>query len=293
MISRRQFLKIAGAGAGLSAFGAADALAIEPRFALMTKSWNVDHPGWPASAKPLRIGVMTDVHAVEPWMPTERIRFAVDRLNNEKPDIIVLLGDYVKALRAPYFTREIPIEEWAEALSDLSAPLGVYAVLGNHDWWSGQVPAIRRAFDRTDIRLLENLAVKLKHGSDGFWLAGLGDQLAYGAKGNDDLSGTLKRINNDDPIVLLAHEPYIFPRVPSRVTLTLSGHTHGGQVYIPFIGRPALARGYYGGGFADLDYGHIERGGRHLIISSGLGLSHLPVRFLVPPEIAIVTLSNA
>jgi predicted MPP superfamily phosphohydrolase len=102
----------------------------------------------------------------------------------------------------------------------------------------------------------------------------------------DDLDGTLAQISGDDPVLLMAHEPDIFVRVPDRVTLTLSGHTHGGQVRLPFFGPPIVPSAY-GRRFAS---GHIVEGGRHLLVSSGLGLSGLPVRFMVPPEIALVTL---
>ncbi len=87
--------------------------------------------------------------------------------------------------------------------------------------------------------------------------------------------------------MLLAHEPYIFKNVPERIALTLSGHTHGGQVYVPFVGRPAIPSQY-----ARYAYGPIQENGRNLIVSAGLGLTALPVRFLVPPEIALVTLRH-
>ncbi|HWJ17815.1 MAG TPA: hypothetical protein VNR65_03710, partial [Geobacterales bacterium] len=100
----------------------------------------------------------------------------------------------------------------------------------------------------------------------------------------------LRHITDRAPILLLAHEPDIFDRVPASITLTLAGHTHGGQIYIPFVGRPAFfadnAR------YAKYAYGHIKKDGRHMIVSSGLGLSNIPIRFMVPPEIAIVTLRH-
>jgi hypothetical protein len=111
--------------------------------------------------------------------------------------------------------------------------------------------------------------------------------MAYKTSGADDLEGTLRQIKDSSPAILIAHEPYIFPKVPSRITLTLAGHTHGGQVYIPFVGRPAIQAQH-----SRFAYGHVEEEGRHMIVSSGLGLSGLPVRFLVPPEIALVTLRN-
>jgi predicted MPP superfamily phosphohydrolase len=287
MISRRGFLTLgAGAAAG-SFFGAADAFAIEPYFRLTVKEWTVGHKDWPVVAPPLKIGVLTDIHAVEPWMPAHRIEAIAARMNALNPDVIVLLGDYVNALKPHLYTGDVPIANWMSALRTLRAPLGVYAVLGNHDWWAGEVDTLRVAFEKAGIHLLENEAVMAKLGGASFWIAGLGDQLVYKTSGVDDLSRTLRHVPEKAPVVLLAHEPYIFDRVPRQVTLTLAGHTHGGQVYIPFVGRPALKPG-----LAQYAYGHIRHRGKHMVVSSGLGLSGLPVRFMVPPEIALVTLTS-
>jgi hypothetical protein len=289
MISRRGFMTLGAAAAGSGMLGAADALAIEPGFSLTVREWTVRHADWPRHARPLRIGILTDIHAVEPWMPARRVGAIVERLNGLKPDLIVLLGDYVNALRPRFYTAEVPVTEWMAALKDLHAPLGVYAVLGNHDWWSGEVAEMRRAFNAAGIHLLENTALRLSRPDTAFWLAGLGDQLAFRVRGDDDLDGTLQQITDDAPAILLAHEPDIFPEVPQRIALTLAGHTHGGQVYIPLLGRPALSHNGQGEGYG---YGHFENEGCHLIVSSGLGVSNFPIRFLVPPEIALVTLCN-
>ena len=291
MMSRRHFLTLTAATAGAGMIGAADALAVEPGFSLILKEWTVEHPHWPAAAPSLRIGILTDIHAVEPWMSAQRIGGIVDRLNAQKPDVIVLLGDYVNGLRPRCYTREIPVAEWIAPLQSLHAPLGVYAILGNHDWWSGQAPEIRRAFRKTGIALLENAALKVSRGREHFWIAGVKDQLAAESRRVWDLDATLHHITDRAPVILLAHEPDIFDRVPASVTLTLSGHTHGGQIYIPFLGRPAFfvdnAR------YAKYAYGHFQKDGRHMIVSSGLGLSNIPIRFMVPPEIAIVTLGHS
>lgn len=286
MISRRHFLQLVSGGAGAAAVCASDAFAIEPRFGLIVKHWQVRHEHWKNAARPLRIAILTDIHAVEPWMSADRIRAIVARLNSLKPDIAVLLGDYVNALGAYYRTALVPVPDWTGALEQIKAPFGVYAVLGNHDWWSKELGLIRHAFKKSNIQLLENAATKVAFGESPFWIGGLGDQLAYGSRGVDDLPGTLSQIPGGPPIILLAHEPDIFWKVPPRVTLTLAGHTHGGQVYIPFIGRPAVYS------YRNLAYGHVHLGGKHLIVSSGVGVSHLPVRFLVPPEITLVTLSS-
>jgi predicted MPP superfamily phosphohydrolase len=288
MISRRGFLTLTAASASAGMLGAANAFAVEPGFGLTVKQWTVVHPDWPTGAA-LRIGVLTDIHAVEPWMNAQRIGGIVERLNAEKPDLIVLLGDYVNGLKPRFCSGIVPVNEWMAPLAELRAPLGVYAVLGNHDCGSAEVPLMRRAFHKAGIALLENNALKMTYGKGHFWLAGLRDQLCSPSAGVDDLRVTLVRVRDDAPVILLAHEPEIFSHVPQRVALTLSGHTHGGQVYIPFIGRPALDRLH----FNSHGYGHFVERGRHLVVSSGLGLSGLPVRFMVPPEIALVKLHSS
>ncbi len=287
MISRRHFLTSGAAAVSSGVFSAADALAIEPGFSLTVKEWTVRHASWPKLARPLRIGVLADIHAVDPWMPSARIGAIAERLNGLEPDAVVLLGDYTNALYPRFINARVRVAEWMAALRELSAPLGVYAVLGNHDWWSGEVPLIRRSFEKAGIPLLENSAISVSAGTHRFWIAGLGDQLASRAGGADDLEGTLSQLSGDAPSILLAHEPAIFKRVPSRVMLTLAGHTHGGQVYVPFIGRPVMPDAC--AGYA---YGHFKEEGRHMIVSSGLGLSGYPIRFMVPPEIAVVTLRH-
>jgi hypothetical protein len=293
MITRRRFLQTVGglfsAGASLGAYG----LIVEPGFRLTLARWTVEHPDWLAAAPPLRIAVVTDIHAVKPWMPASRIERIADAANGLDADLIVLLGDYVTGMGPRFRNGIVPIADWSAALKGLKAPLGVHAVLGNHDWWV-DAPAVRRGLESKGIPVMENDAVKLVHGGARFWLAGLGDQAAFrvpggGWRGVDDLDGTVaKTMGDNDPVIMLAHEPDIFPKVPRRVGLTLSGHTHGGQVWLPFLGRP-IVPSRYGERFA---YGHIVENGRHLVVSAGLGLSVLPVRFMVPPELALVTVTG-
>ena len=135
----------------------------------------------------------------------------------------------------------------------------------------------------------------LRTKSPSFWLLGLGDQIAFllgrhRYRGLDDLPGTLARVTDDAPAILLAHEPDIFPQVPTRVSLTLSGHTHGGQVRL--LGWSPMVPSDYGNRYA---YGHVVESGRHLIVSGGLGTVSaglLPVRLGVPPEIVLVELGG-
>jgi predicted MPP superfamily phosphohydrolase len=235
-------------------------------------------------------------------MPAERIRAIAEHTNQLNPDIIVLLGDFAASHKLK--TRTVAPREWADALSVLRAPLGVHAILGNHDWWddltaqrTGEGPVLgRRVLESVGIPVYENDAVRLDKNGRPFWLAGLGDQLALITsrrkrafrrfEGVDDLPATLAKVTDDAPVILLAHEPDIFPQVPDRVSLTLSGHTHGGQVRL--FGYSPSVPSRFGNRFA---YGHIVEDNRHLIVSGGLGCSILPVRIGVPPEIVMVNVS--
>jgi predicted MPP superfamily phosphohydrolase len=296
-ISRRRFLKtlgFSGAGmVGLSSYGVA-----EPSFSLSVTRYRVSPLRWPRGLN-LSIAVIADVHAGGPLMPATRIRDIAERTNDLKPDLIALLGDFTASHK--FKTRRVAPEEWSDALSILKAPLGVHAILGNHDWWDdlaaqrrGQGPVLgRRMLERVGIPVYENDAVRLAKRGQAFWLAGLGDQMAFirgrrkrawrTFEGVDDLSGTLAKVSDDAPVVLLAHEPDIFPRVPDRVALTLSGHTHGGQVRV--FGYSPMVPSRYGNRYA---YGHVVEENRHLVVSGGLGCSILPVRIGVPPEIVMV-----
>jgi hypothetical protein len=224
-------------------------------------------------------------------MAAEHIRRVVDATNALRPDLVVLLGDYVAHHR--FVTERVPAAVWAGEFARLAAPLGVWAILGNHDWWFDVRP-VRRAFEEVGIPCLENRAVLLGEGGTRFWIAGLGDQLAHllgrgKFRGEDDLPGTLGQVTTDHPVILLAHEPDIFVKVPPRVCLTLAGHTHGGQIRIPLL-WPTFVPSRYGARFA---YGHIVESGRHMIVSGGLGTSSVPVRLGMPPEIVHIDIGGS
>lgn len=239
MITRRGFLRLIG-GSFLSAVSlSAYAVGLEPMLLTHVKRYSLTPPNWPAGLR-LRVVALADIHACRPWMTPERIRSLAERANSLQPDLIVLLGDYAAGTRL--VSDWVGSSEWALALSGLKAPLGVWSILGNHDWWedlsaqkAGFGPTVaRRALESAGIPVLENDAVRLEKDGHGFWVAGLADQLAlrpgkaWGRsrfKGLDDLHGTLAKVRDKAPVILLAHEPDIFPKVPSRVSLTLSGHT--------------------------------------------------------------------
>ena len=296
MLTRRRIFQTLG----LSTLGALSlggyAFGLEP-FRLRVQRYSVSPEGWPKGLH-LKIAALADIHACKPWMMVERIAHIVEVTNALDADVVVLLGDYASKNR--WVTDLVHADDWSRALSGLKAPLGVHAILGNHDWWDdraaqdrGSGPVIgRQALERVGIPVYENDVVKLRKGTNALWLAGLGDQLAFWPnegrgqrnwQGVDDLAGTLAKIDDAAPVILLAHEPDIFPRVPDRVSLTLCGHTHGGQVRL--FGYSPVVPSRFGNRYA---YGHVIEGARHVIVSGGLGCSIAPVRFGVPPEIVFV-----
>jgi len=254
---------------------------------------------WPAGLE-LTIAVLADFHACRPWMSPERIATIVRQTNALNPDLIVLLGDYVADYR--FVTAHLAPAEWAQPLAALAAPLGVHAILGNHDWWqdaavqrSGRgVPFAKAALEAVGIRVYHNEAVRIAKDGHALWLAGLGDQRAFWPHyrrlgrlvGADDLAGTLAQMTDDAPVILLAHEPDIMVEVPDRVALVLSGHTHGGQVRL--FGWSPLVPSRFGNRFA---YGHVSEQ-TDLVVSGGLGCSIMPLRFGMRPEIGFINLRH-
>ena len=293
MLTRRHVIKglLGTFLAGL--FAATYGFFIEPALRFRVRRWTVRHADWPMD-KPLKVAVVADLHMGDPYVPLARLERIVARTNALGADLIVILGDLTAGHR--FVTGTIPPGDTAAVLARLSAPLGVCAVLGNHDWWDDPQAQKRKrgpvetgiALERHGIPVLENQAIELPNG---IWVAGLGDQLALVQgrgryTGVDDLPATLDQVPDGAPAILLAHEPDIFPKVPDRIPLTLSGHTHGGQVRL--FGWSPIVPSRFGNRFA---YGHVQEGTRHLVVSGGIGSSIMPVRFGVVPEITLVTLT--
>jgi uncharacterized protein len=232
-------------------------------------------PRWPAELDGLRVALISDLHAGAPHVDERRIERLVAAVGPHAPDLIVLLGDFID----PNVRGGSPVapEAVAERLGGLRAPLGVLAVLGNHDWRNGgeRVAAALRA---AGIRVLENEVADLGR----LHVAGVADARTRDA----DVAGTLRAVPDGAPVLLLSHDPDLFPHVPARVALTVSGHTHGGQVAIPFVRRPVIPS-RFGERYAR---GHIVEDGRHLYVTAGVGTSGWPVRLLAPPEVVILAL---
>jgi uncharacterized protein len=233
---------------------------------------------WPA--RPLRVAVLADLHVGSPFNGVAKLRDAVARTNAARPDLVCILGDLV--IQGVVGGRFVEPEPIAAELKDLRAPAGVVAVLGNHDGWLDH-DRVQRALERSGIRVIEETAVRVDTVSGPVWIAGVSDLWT----GRHDVAAALSGVPADGaPVILLSHNPDVFPLVPGRVAITLAGHTHGGQVQLPFVGRP-IVPSQFGQRYAA---GHVIEGGRHLFVATGIGTSILPVRFRVPPTVNILTL---
>lgn len=230
----------------------------------------------PAAFENFCIVQVSDVHHSS-LVSLDEVRRVAELAQGARPDMLVLTGDYTTARRRY-------IEPCAEVLGTLQAPAGVWAVLGNHDHYTdGELT--RRALTRRGIGVLDNAHTEVTRGADVLQLAGVDDW----SWGYADWARALGKLDRSRPSVLLSHEPQVFdlPEVEG-VSLILSGHTHGGQVSLPFIGAPARF-------LEEFKYlrGHYEREGQQLYVSRGTGVVGLPIRFGARPEIAVLRLRRA
>lgn len=267
---------------GLAACGAAGAYAaaVEPRL-LRLRRPTASSPLWPAGRMPLRIGVLSDIHAAWPHMPVIRIERIARRLLAAAPDLVLLPGDFVTTHTG--FVRPIAIEPVAAALRGLAVAVPTLAVLGNHDWHFGG-ERVAQALGRSGIRVLRNDSTRIELPGGAVWIAGLDDMWT----GRADLARTLQDLGGDAPALLLSHAPDAVTDAPPEIAVTIAGHTHGGQVCLPGYGAlrtlTRLPR--------HLAYGLHEINGRHLYVSGGIGTTVLPIRFCRLPEIALLTVRS-
>lgn len=295
MLTRRSFFKWLG---GLTASGflaGTYAFAIEPGFRLNTTVYKFTPPNWSPGLK-LRVVMLSDLHCIQPHMPLSRWKKIIAAANALQPDVHLLMGDYLASHR--FRTGLVSFEDVATAALELKSTLGTFAIMGNHDWWEDRnaslkgvgIPHAQKVFTDAGLRVLDNEATQLRKDNLPFWLSGTNSIVAI-RKGHStfesraNLPKALAMVNDNAPIIHLAHEPDLFVDVPERVSLTLSGHTHGGQIRL--FGYSPVTPSSYGNRFA---YGHVIEDGRHLVVSGGLGCSILPVRFGVPPEIVVLEL---
>jgi predicted MPP superfamily phosphohydrolase len=280
MISRRKFLRraIRGGAVLVGGVGIGTAYGFYEASQIRVNRQTVPVPNLPGAFAGKTVAVLADLHH-GPFVGMPFIREAVRLANSLKPDLVALVGDY--AHRGTEAHVELP--PYLEALSDLRAPLGVYAVPGNHDMQDrGRV--YRELIAATPLTDLTNRSVRVTHGGSHLWLAGV-DDLYWG---KPDVKKSLAEVPDGAAVVLLCHNPDYAELAPdARVGLMLSGHTHGGQVYLPAVGSLWLPS-KYGDKYRR---GLVQGPASKVFVSRGLGEAGVPLRVNVPPEINLLTLT--
>jgi hypothetical protein len=274
MLTRRKFLKNTTMAAAGGALGLAYGL-MEAKWLRITEV-TLTVPNLPAAFKGKRVAFLADLHH-GPYVPLSYVRHAVDMALALNADLILLGGDY------PH--RGIPyVAPCIRELSRLRAPLGVYAVLGNHDHYDGCQPYVSAALREARIPELTNRGLWIHAEGARFWLCGVDDYW----RGVQDLPAALGPATMNDAVILLSHNPdYVEEIHDARVGLVLSGHTHGGQVNLPVIGAPAVPS-IYGQKYA---HGLVQGPVAQVFVTRGIGTIVPPVRFNCRPEIVLVTLA--
>lgn len=278
--SRRGFLKALGqvvlGSAAAGAVGYGYSTEIEPDW-LSVEQVEIPVKKLGPALEGFKIVHMSDIH-LHPYTQLEFVQKAVAKANTLQPDLVVLTGDYVLESADSIF-------ELAPALAGLKAKYGIFTSLGNHDLWTN-AEVVLAGLRQAGLPVLVNDGVALGVGSDLLYLAGLDD----GWSGQLDLSAALAKLPQDAPVILLAHEPDLADTfaLDGRISLQLSGHSHGGQVRLPGIGAPILphmGRKY--------DQGLYRVREMWVYTTRGIGLGPVPTRFNCPPEITEITLVGA
>lgn len=246
---------------------------------LVRRDYGLTLPNWPQECSGLRVAVVADLHAGSPHINLAKVDRVVQMVDDSNADIVLLAGDYV--IQAVAGGHYIPISAIAPHLQIMTTHKPVYAVLGNHDWWRGGV-ASSKALRRAGIVVLEDQAIEIQYGVCHFWLAGISDYKTAPHNVGKALAG----IPAGAAILALTHEPIIFGKIPARVALLIAGHTHGGQIWLPFEWLLGPMRSTQWNA-----RGHIVENGRHLFVSTGIGTSHIGLRIGTPPEVSLLTLN--
>ncbi len=241
-------------------------------------------PRWPERLNGFTVALLSDFH-YDPYFSIHPLRAAIAIVNGLRPDLIVLTGDFVSVpLIGSRKRAAFAAEPCAHLLSQMTAPHGLWAVMGNHDDVTDR-KHVTHALQAQNIQVLANQSEPIERDGARIWLAGVNDVLSWTA----DLSKTLHRVPAGEAVILLAHEPD-FADQASRfpIDLQLSGHSHGGQIRVPFLPPlflPDLARKYV--------WGTFQVGPLALYTNAGLGTVNVPMRLNCPPEITLLTLRSA
>ena len=279
--TRRQFLRAAAATGTLAVVG--DALLLAPnRPRIIRQEFFL--PRWPERLNGFTVAMLSDFH-YDPYFSIHPLHAAIAMVNRLHPDLIALTGDFVSVPLVGDETKAaFAAEPCARLLRQMTAPHGLWAVMGNHDD-ATDAEHVTHALQAENIRVLANQSEPIEQDGSRFWLAGVNDVIS----GTADLSKTMHGVPVGEPVILLAHEPDFADEASQYpIDLQLSGHSHGGQIRIPFLPPlylPELAKKYVWGTY------HV--GPLTLHTSAGLGTIGIPMRLNCPPEVTVLTLRRS
>jgi uncharacterized protein len=295
-VTRKLFILAASiAGVGLLLLGYS--YFIEPQ-RLVIRHEDLAVKGWEPAFDGFRIAMIGDIHAGSNGADAAKLRDIVRRVNEEDVDLVVLLGDYVsqEPSSKPIAERELrmPVAEMADNLAGMRARFGVVAVLGNHDGWYGDA-RVAPDLARVGYRVLQNEVATIEKNGKILRILGLIDHMRVGSWEAYSLNARKAVASSEGTgdLLILQHSPDILPLVTGELEISkdlklfLAAHTHGGQVWLPIVGRPVVPS-RYGQKYA---YGHIYDRGVDMWVTSGIGTSILPFRFMVPPEMIVLTIN--
>jgi predicted MPP superfamily phosphohydrolase len=276
--TRRQFLQRAAVVGAVAIVG--DGILLAPNLPRVVRQ-EFHLQRWPERLNGFTVAVLSDFH-YDPIFSVHPLRAAIAMVNNLHPDLIALTGDFVTVSSIGDEAKgALAAEPCASLLRQMSAPHGLWAVMGNHDD-ATDPEHVTRALQAQNIQVLANQSQPIEQDGARFWLGGVNDVM----NGAADLSKTMHGVPASEAVILLAHEPdFADEAAKSPIDLQISGHSHGGQIRIPFLPPlylPALAKKYV--------WGTYQVGPLMLHTSAGLGTIGVPMRLNCPPEITLLTL---
>lgn len=251
---------------------------IEPR-RLIVNEQSLKIPNWSRKLDGLRVVAISDIHGGSNDVSEEKLRRLVELADGQNPDLIILLGDFVSEKSGKHSDLRMSVETIAANLRGFKAKYGVYAVIGNHDWWYDETK-VRTALEGSGVRILENEVLPIAVDDETVYLWGIEDYW----KNSRVPIAPFERILDKRNVIAITHNPDSLLKAPNEISLLFAGHSHGGQVLFPFYGAvtfvndPRFMKGF------------VEADGKHVFVTSGVGCSGPQIRFGVTPEIAVLNL---